>query len=174
MLCIFLYENCHQDLKFVTNISCLQHLSPTSSNRPSEKFIITNLTLPAREFLSDYFWWHLCWRRILETKCVGDNFKILVIEYIRWKNLRHNQKVANVMILPPKSQIGHHHKLTNITMSPTSPSSLNRFLKRGSDKPIFLEIDPINIIWLMKGHLKWMRFINYSKLIDENTNIAYL
>ena len=28
----------------------------------------------------------------------------------------------HIMILPPTSQIGHHHKVTNITMSPTSLS----------------------------------------------------
>ena len=28
------------------------------------------------------------------------------------------------MILPPRSQIGHHHKVTNITMSPTSLSPI--------------------------------------------------
>ena len=33
---------------------------------------------------------------------------------------RFNTKVINMIILPPRSEIGHHHKVTNITMSPTS------------------------------------------------------
>ena len=32
------------------------------------------------------------------------------------------KKVANIMILSPTSEISHHHKVTNITMSPTSLS----------------------------------------------------
>ena len=39
---------------------------------------------------------HRCWWRMLETKCVGDKFKML--------------------------RTDHHHKVTNITMSPTSLS----------------------------------------------------
>ena len=34
----------------------------------------------------------------------------------------HNEKVTNIMIPPPIFQISHHHKVTNITMSPTSLS----------------------------------------------------
>ena len=36
------------------------------------------------------------------------------------------------MILPPTSQIGHHHKVTNVTMSPTSLSPLFVLLFKGT------------------------------------------
>ena len=29
-------------------------------------------------------WWHRCWWRMLETKCVGDTFKMLVTDLRRW------------------------------------------------------------------------------------------
>ena len=70
------------------------------------------------------FWLHRCWWRMLETKCVGDKFEMLLTDLIHWENRQHNEKVANIMIVPPTSQISHHHKVTNITMSPTSLSPL--------------------------------------------------
>jgi len=36
------------------------------------------------------------------------------------ENHQRNEKIANIMILSPTSQIGHYHKVTNIPMSPTS------------------------------------------------------
>ena len=41
---------------------------------------------------------------------------------IQYENHQHNEKIANIMILPPTSKISHHHKVTNITMSPLSLS----------------------------------------------------
>ena len=38
------------------------------------------------------------------------------------KTTNITKKVANIMILSPTSEISHHHKVTNITMSPTSLS----------------------------------------------------
>ena len=71
-------------------------------------------------------WLHRFWRRILETKCVGDKFEMLVTDSGCWwailyidKNTNITTKVANIMILPPTFEISHHHKVTNITMSPT-------------------------------------------------------
>ena len=64
---------------------------------------------------------HWCWWRMFETKCVGDKFEMLVTDIRKITNI--TSKVANMMILPPTSQIGHHHKVTNIAMSPTSLSS---------------------------------------------------
>ena len=48
---------------------------------------------------------------------VGDRFNIEKIANV-------TKKVSNMMILPPKSEISHHHKVTYITMSPTSLSPL--------------------------------------------------
>ena len=62
----------------------------------------------------------MCWRQV---KDVGDRFNTL-------KNDNITKKVANIMILPPKSEISHHHNVTNITKSPTSLSpiqSLRRY-----------------------------------------------
>ena len=64
---------------------------------------------------------------MLETKSFGDKFEILITDSVCWwpiyyigKITNLTKKVANIMILPPTSQIGHHRKVTKITMSPTS------------------------------------------------------
>ena len=65
-----------------------------------------------------------CWRPnelVTNLRCwwpfqdVGDRFNTLKITNI-------TKKVANIMILPPTPHIGHNHKVTNITRSPTSLS----------------------------------------------------
>jgi len=50
---------------------------------------------------------------------------MLVTDLIHSEIPQHNEKVANIMILSPTSEISHHHNVTNKTMSPTSlsPSS---------------------------------------------------
>ena len=48
-------------------------------------------------------WLHRLWWQILATKCAGDKFEILVTDLIHWKNDQHNEKVADIMILPPSS-----------------------------------------------------------------------
>ena len=35
---------------------------------------------------------HRCWRRMLETKCVGDKFEMLVTNLIHWENHQNNEK----------------------------------------------------------------------------------
>ena len=37
-------------------------------------------------------WLHLCCWRMLETKCVGDKFQMLVTDLIHWENHQHNEK----------------------------------------------------------------------------------
>ena len=65
---------------------------------------------------------------MLETKCVDEKFEMLVTNSGFWWQIKYIEKitnmtkVANIMILPPTSEISHHHKVTNITMSPTSLS----------------------------------------------------
>ena len=59
---------------------------------------------------------------MLETKCVGDKFKMLGTDLIHCENDQHNEKkVDNIMILPPTSEISRHHKVTNhkVRKSPT-------------------------------------------------------
>ena len=75
---------------------------------------------------STNFRWHWWWWRMLVTnlRCwwpIQDVGESMVTDLINWKN-HQRKKVVNIMILPPTSQIGHHHKVTNITMSPTSLS----------------------------------------------------
>ena len=72
---------------------------------------------------------HWCWWRMLETKFVNDKFEMLVTDSGCWwpiqsirKIANITKKVANITILPPLSQMGHHHKVTSIPMSPTSLS----------------------------------------------------
>ena len=66
---------------------------------------------------------------MLETKCIGDKFEMLVTDSRCWWPIYYIEKItnitekfANIMILPPTSEISHHHKVTNITVSPTSLS----------------------------------------------------
>ena len=59
-----------------------------------------------------------CWRpKVLVTslRCWWPTYNIEKVTNI-------TKNVANIMILPPTSQISHHHKVTNITRSPTSLS----------------------------------------------------
>ena len=68
---------------------------------------------------------------MLATKCIGDKFEMLVtdsgcpwlIQYIE-KITNITKKVAYIMTLQPTSEISHHYKVTNITMSPTSLSPI--------------------------------------------------
>ena len=50
-------------------------------------------------------------------------------DLIHREDHQHNEKGANIMILPPTSEISHHHKVTDITMSPTSLSPILRNIK---------------------------------------------
>ena len=52
---------------------------------------------------------------------VEDQMCWWLIKYIE-KITNITKKVANIVILLPTSEISHHHKVTNITMSPTSLS----------------------------------------------------
>ena len=68
---------------------------------------------------------HRCWWRMLE-KCVGYRFRMWVTDLIHREITNIAKKGANIMILPTTSEMSHHHKVTNITMSPTSLSSTYR------------------------------------------------
>ena len=39
---------------------------------------------------------HRCWWRMLETKCVGDKFEMLVTDLIHWKKHQHNDSATNI------------------------------------------------------------------------------
>ena len=57
----------------------------------------------------------ICWWQVSD---VGDHFKMNATD---WRCLITNipKKVANIVIMSPTSYIGHHHKITKITLSPT-------------------------------------------------------
>ena len=59
----------------------------------------------------------MCWWQFWD---VGDRFGMLVIDLIHRKNHQHNEKRRQ----HNDSQISHHHKVTNITMSPISLSPI--------------------------------------------------
>ena len=59
----------------------------------------------------------MCWWQVWD---VGDRFRMFVIDLIHNEKTNITKKVANIMILPPTSENSHHHKVINITMSPTS------------------------------------------------------
>jgi len=60
----------------------------------------------------------------METKCVGDKFEMLVTDSGWWWPIKYikeifniTEKVVNIMIPPPTSQISHHHNdVINITV----------------------------------------------------------
>ena len=64
---------------------------------------------------------------------------MLMTDLIHWEITNITKIVANIMILPPTSEISHHYKVTNITMSPTSlsPISLFYFVKKKKKIPNF-------------------------------------
>ena len=59
---------------------------------------------------------HLCWWRMLETKCVGHKFEMLVTDLLRWKNHPYNKKVTKIMIHSSLSESQRHNDVTNITI----------------------------------------------------------
>ena len=71
--------------------------------------------------MSQQYGLHRFWWLMLETKCVGDKFEILVTD-LHWENHQHNEKSRQHndsawQNLPPTSQISHRHKITNITVT---------------------------------------------------------
>ena len=48
---------------------------------------------------------------------VGDKFEILVTDSGCWRPIKYIEKIANIMILPPTSEISHHRKVTNIIVT---------------------------------------------------------
>ena len=56
-----------------------------------------------------------CWRRMLETKYVGDNFEMLVTVSADFVT-----NILYLLALPPISKFCHQRKITNIHLSPTS------------------------------------------------------
>ena len=65
---------------------------------------------PVLSFFQNWQRWHRCWWRMLETKCVGDKFKMLMTDSRCWwpiyysdKITNKTKKVANIMNLSPTS-----------------------------------------------------------------------
>ena len=60
-----------------------------------------------------YEWLHRCWWRMLETKCVGDNYKMLVtVLAILVTNIHYLFRLAsgtNIPKMPPTSTFSHQH-----------------------------------------------------------------
>ena len=68
-------------------------------------------------------WWQV-WDVVTDSKCCRPILYIEKITNITIKSRQHNDSATNIMILSPTSKISHHHKVTNITMSPISPNSV--------------------------------------------------
>ena len=84
---------------------------------------------------------------MLETKCVGDKFEMLVTDSGCWRSILYiekftniTKKVTNMMIRPPKSPIGPHHEVTNIPMSPTSLSQSCSLLEEWWGGTLIVEV----------------------------------
>ena len=56
---------------------------------------------------------HRCWWRMLDTKCVGDKFEMLVTDLIHWENHQHSEK--------------SRQHLKSVTIRTMSPKSLSPF-----------------------------------------------
>ena len=95
------------DQKKSSSISFLRHFISRSFVNSELKYY----------FLNRIACWHRCWWRMLEEKCVGDKFQMLVIDFIHWKK-------------SPTHWFCHQYiKSVNIMKSPTSLSP-NRFFVR--------------------------------------------
>ena len=74
---------------------------------------------------------HRCWRRMLETKYVGDNFEMLVTVLAHFvTNILFLLLLAsgtNIEKMSPISKFCHQHKVTNIK-SPTSTCHQHRLV----------------------------------------------
>ena len=81
---------------------------------------------------------------------------MLMTDFIHSEITNITKIVANIMILPPTSEISHHYKVTNITMSPTSlsPIFLFYFVKKKENSNFGLIYDARNFI---KGCLVFHR-----------------
>ena len=101
-----------------------------------------------------------CWRpnvSICWWLYDGGRFQMLVtdsgcswpIKYIE-KITNITKKVANIMILPPTSDISHHHKVINISMSPTSLFPLIIWFKYlvSNSNWLHIERNSMLICWL--------------------------
>ena len=80
---------------------------------------------------------HRCWWRMLETKCVGDNFKMLVTVFCHFGpqhplffyisvRHQHSKDVTKIEIPTPTSKNGHQLQVTNITVTILFGSSGSR------------------------------------------------
>ena len=71
-------------------------------------FFCQTINCLAKSYRSPWLWLHRCWWRMLETKCVGDKFEMLVTDLIHWENHQHAEKSWQ--------HNGHQHNdVTNIT-----------------------------------------------------------
>ena len=63
---------------------------------------------------------------MLETKCVGENFEMLVTVSVKHQ---HQKDVANIEILSPTSRNFHQDKVTNILFITNNPTLLAVLLR---------------------------------------------
>ena len=127
----------------------------------------------------------MCWWQVWD---VGDRFRMLVTDLIHWENRQHNEKsrqhndsVTNIMILSPTSEISHHHKVTNITMSPLS---LSLYLYCRVNDNLDVEItginawDVFNLIIRLPGRLvvalKWRSISSFPFSCINNDGLLQL
>ena len=63
-------------------------------------------------FVTMIEWLHRCCWRMLVTKCVSGKFEMLVNDSGCWCLNYYIEKITNIMILPPASEISHPHEVT--------------------------------------------------------------
>ena len=84
------------------------------------------------------------------------------------------KKVANIMQLPPSSEISHHHKVTNITISPTSISPdilVTGWLKVWEFCSILWEL--IQSVRWKQGHLGLNLILESSQLLKMSAQFHH-
>ena len=99
--------------------SCVNSAN-TKYNHSKNIPISTRMKLYTIEFFKLQCWLHRCWWRMLETKCVGDNFAMLATDFRCWWPISCLEKITKIMKKTPTKWFCHQHlKSVGIITSPT-------------------------------------------------------
>ena len=118
----------HQHLICATNINRLQSLSRLDNVQcPVSVGSVPNIHVVKSALIIRWQYW--CWWRMLETKCVGDNFKMLVTVFtVVVTNILYLLTLAsgtNIEILSQTFKNCHQDKVTNIYVALSDCSQAN-------------------------------------------------
>ena len=124
-------------------------------------FGIDSIFHPVRYLISVCFHrLHRCWWRMLETKCVGDKFEMLVTDLIHWENHKHNET-------------SHHHNdyATNIWNQSIALSHQNNDVTNITvTKNVSQKVGgTVRTVRTVRWSLPWLRVLNkFSPYMAHN------